>query len=206
MSGGFRHSSAEDAVVGTAQHVVRAGIGILENSQRVLLVRGDGCQRERGQFPVEAHGSAEWDLVLRAINAIYAALNAPFTAGISVRPLPGAGREGRDKPLGSCHPGRRSRDRRHRANHDPLLTAANVCFAVAQQLGSTHQFEYWRPAAIGNRLRPAGSWTEKIPKNESNHRQQDHRYNPQEFLARVGAALKYIDDRPHIRDQNEQAN
>src|SRR5258707_12086899 len=47
-----------------------------------------------------------------------------------------------------------------------------------------------------------GLGSEKIPKNESEHGQDDHQNRPEDFPSRVRGALKDIDDRPDIGDQH----
>jgi hypothetical protein len=55
-------------------------------------------------------------------------------------------------------------------------------------------------------LRFTGSWTHKVPKDEAEYRQQENDHGPQYFLARVRAALEDVDNRPYIRDQNDQSH
>src|SRR5580692_8422722 len=61
-----------------------------------------------------------------------------------------------------------------------------------------------RRAGAAMSLGLAGLGSQKIPKNESEHGQDDHQHRPENFLARIRAALKDIDDRPDIGDQNDE--
>src|SRR5260221_5863011 len=49
-----------------------------------------------------------------------------------------------------------------------------------------------------------GLGSEKIPKDESEHGEDDHRNRPKNFLSRIRAALKDVDDCPDIGDQNDK--
>jgi len=53
-------------------------------------------------------------------------------------------------------------------------------------------------------LGSAGPWTEKIPKDETEHWQHDDQDSPQNLSAGVGAALEDVHDRPDIGDQDDQ--
>src|ERR1700735_3129457 len=48
----------------------------------------------------------------------------------------------------------------------------------------------------------SGFRTQKVPKNEAEHGQDDHQHRPKYFLPGIRAALKDIDDRPDVGDQN----
>src|SRR6202167_5881130 len=61
-----------------------------------------------------------------------------------------------------------------------------------------------RRAGAAMSLGFAGLGSQKIPENESEHGQDDHQHRPENFLARIRAALKDIDDRPDIGDQNDE--
>src|ERR1700684_861252 len=50
----------------------------------------------------------------------------------------------------------------------------------------------------------AGPRTQKVPENESEHGQDDYQDRPKHLRARVRAALKDIDDRPDVGDQDNQ--
>jgi len=49
---------------------------------------------------------------------------------------------------------------------------------------------------------PAGFGAEEVPKNESEHGQEEHQHGPKHFLAGIRAALQNVDDRPDIGDEN----
>jgi hypothetical protein len=56
----------------------------------------------------------------------------------------------------------------------------------------------------GAALGPAGFGTQKVPKYESKHGQNDHEHGPQDFFAGIRCALKNIDDCPNIGNQHNQ--
>jgi hypothetical protein len=53
-------------------------------------------------------------------------------------------------------------------------------------------------------LGPAGFRSQKIPKNETEHGQNDDQNGPEYFSSRIRAALKDVDDCPHIGDQHDE--
>jgi hypothetical protein len=53
-------------------------------------------------------------------------------------------------------------------------------------------------------LGPSGLGAQKIPKNESEHGEDDHQDCPKDLLSRICAALKDIDDGPDIEYQNNK--
>ena len=59
--------------------------------------------------------------------------------------------------------------------------------------------------ALRSALGLAGLGAQKIPKNESEHGEEDHQDRPENFLSGIRAALKDVDDRPDIGDQNYKA-
>jgi hypothetical protein len=56
----------------------------------------------------------------------------------------------------------------------------------------------------GVALGPAGLGTQKVPKNESKHGQDDYEHGPKDFFAGIRCALKNVDDRPDVGDQDNQ--
>jgi hypothetical protein len=54
-------------------------------------------------------------------------------------------------------------------------------------------------------LCPTGLGTQKIPKNESEHGQENDKYGPDHFLSGIRTALENIHDGPHIGDQNDDS-
>src|ERR1700737_3034589 len=64
--------------------------------------------------------------------------------------------------------------------------------------GRPYYSRWRRGCALGR----DGLGSQKIPKNETEHRQKDHQNRPENFLSRICAALKDVDNCPYIGDQN----
>jgi hypothetical protein len=58
----------------------------------------------------------------------------------------------------------------------------------------------WTHGHLGS----AGPRAQKVPEDESEHGEDDHQDRPKHLRAGVRAALKDIDDRPDVGDQDNQ--
>src|SRR6185503_1259307 len=57
----------------------------------------------------------------------------------------------------------------------------------------------------GSTSTPAAAGTEEEPEDETQQRQQQHQDDPERLLAVGGGALRDVDDRPDVADQDQQA-